>query len=157
MIVVLANCKLQYNCVRNAAVFYLWNYVYKTVSFLNKFLRTSNLFGFTDRNLFLKISAQYDSNSIQCFCLRLTKLISGEISTSINSLYFVAVRWLKITDGHAVIVLDTHSNFTFKYMHCWRKIYQVSLAAGLSWSHLTIYTLQKYCSLTCLCFKTRND
>jgi len=116
MIVVLANCKLQYNCVRNAAVLYLWNY--KTVSFLNKFIRTSNLISFIDRNLFLKTSAQYDSSSIQCFCLRLTKLISGEISASNNSLYFVAVSWLKITDGHAVLVPDTHSNLTFKCMDC---------------------------------------
>ena len=116
MIVVLANCKLQYSCVRNAVVLYLWNC--KTFSFLNKFLRTSNLISFTDRNLFLKTSAQYDSSSIQCFCLRLTKLISGEISASNHSLYFVAVSWLKITDGHAVFVLDTHSNFTFECMHC---------------------------------------
>lgn len=25
-------------------------------------------------------------------------------------MYFVAVNWLQVTDGHAVIVLDTHSN-----------------------------------------------
>jgi len=41
--------------------------------------------------------------------LRSTKLVSGEISTSNHSLYFVAVNWLQTTDGHAVIVLDTHS------------------------------------------------
>jgi len=63
MIVVLANCELQYSYVRNAAVLYLWNR--KTVSFLNKFLRTSNLISFTDRIFFLKTSAQYDSSNIQ--------------------------------------------------------------------------------------------
>ena len=120
MIVVLTNCKLQYSCVRNADVLYLWNY--KTVSFLNKFLRKSNLISFTDRNLFLKTSAQYDSSTIQCSCLRSTKLISGEISTSNHSLYFVAVNWLQITDGHALTVLDTHStlhlNVEEKYIRC---------------------------------------
>jgi len=100
-----SNCKLQYNYVRNAAVLHLWNY--KTVSFLNKLLRTSNLISLTDRNLFLKTSAQYNSSNIHCFCLRSIKLVSGEISTSNHSLYFV-VNWLQITDSHAVIVLDTY-------------------------------------------------
>jgi hypothetical protein len=60
--------------------------------------------------------------------LRLTKLISGEISTSNHSLYFVAVNWLHITGGHAVIVLDTQSNLQLMHALLQKNISGVTLS-----------------------------
>lgn len=109
MIVIVANCKLQYNYVCNEAVLYLWNC--KIVSFYNKFLRTNDFVSSTDRNLFLShLLHNMTPPACQSVYFRSTKFLSGEISTSNHSLYFVAVNWYQITGCHAVIISDTHSN-----------------------------------------------